>query len=55
MLNDPLFWLLVRDSKVKGDAIALASAVAFAASPFEGKWKVKDTKGNPGSLLEARA
>ena len=28
-------------------AIALASAVAFAASPFEGKWKVQDTKGNP--------
>ena len=28
-------------------AVALASAVAFAASPFEGKWKVQDTKGNP--------
>ena len=28
-------------------AIALASAVALAASPFEGKWKVQDTKGNP--------
>ena len=28
-------------------AISLASAVAFAANPFEGKWKVQDTKGNP--------
>jgi hypothetical protein len=33
--------------KVKVDAIALASAVAFAASPFEEKRKVQDTKGNP--------
>jgi hypothetical protein len=28
-------------------AIALTSAAALAASPFEGKWKVQDTKGNP--------
>ena len=27
--------------KVKVDAIALASAIAFAASPFEGKWKAR--------------
>ena len=27
--------------------IALVSAVALAASPFEGKWKIQDTKGNP--------
>ena len=25
-------------------AIALASAAAYAASPFEGKWKVQDTR-----------
>ena len=28
-------------------AIALTSATSLAASPFEGKWKVQDTKGNP--------
>ena len=28
-------------------AIVLMGGGAFAASPFEGKWKVQDTKGNP--------
>jgi hypothetical protein len=28
-------------------ATALAGASAFAANPFEGKWQVQDTKGNP--------
>ncbi|MBC8012683.1 MAG: hypothetical protein H7X74_01130 [Methyloceanibacter sp.] len=28
-------------------ALALMTASGFAASQFEGKWKVQDTKGNP--------
>ena len=28
-------------------AIVLMGGGAFAASPFEGKWNVQDTKGNP--------
>lgn len=43
--------------KVKLDAIALASAVEFAASPFEenGRSKYEGQPTNKSSLLEARA
>ena len=34
-------------------AIALIGSSVFAASPFEGKWKVQDTKGNPFEITLA--
>ena len=47
MPHTPFFSRSTTGLAVVAFAIALMGAGALAASPFEGKWKVEDTKGNP--------